>query len=147
MERIEIRSLIRAVIAEELGQDHKGISPPAKTLHEPVTITNDQELAAFVQRIAALSRDGNKRTDLETGRHAFTLCSGSLQVQQANGSPAEPCRADRIAEFDKDFINERQIDALSDEVAVVLVAKTVRFTPLAKDRLRQRSIKIERKAS
>jgi hypothetical protein len=138
VDRSEIRSLIQSVLDEELGADHKIRPTAARENQELVTISNDGELAAFVKHIATLSKDETKRMELETGRHGFTLTGGS---QVAISGTA------RTAGFDEGYINERQIDALSNDIEVVLIAKTARFTPLAKDRLRQRSIRIERKAS
>ena len=152
MERTEIRSLIRSVLADELGK-HQAKTTPASVStqevvrQEKVRITNDQELAAFVKRIATASRDEQTRADMAAGRHAFKLDKGTSQMHDAQRSPAESSRADRVTGFDKGFINERQIDALNDDIEVVLINKAVRFTPLAKDKLRQRGIRIERKAS
>jgi hypothetical protein len=152
VERTEIRSLIRSVLTEELGK-HQAKTTPASVStqevvrQEKVRITNDQELAAFVKRIASASRQEQTRADMAAGRYAFMLDKGASQIQDGQRSPAESSRSDRIAGFDKGFINERQIDALNGDIEVVLINKAVRFTPLAIDKLRQRGIRIERKAS
>ena len=152
MERTEIRSLIRSVLADELKQHHSKTPTPSvptqeMARQEKVRIANDHELTAFVKRIAIACRDEQVRADMATGQHAFKLDKETPPIHEENGSPAESSRAGRIAGFDKGFINERQIDALNEDIEIVLIDKAVRFTPLAKDKLRQRGIKIERKAS
>jgi hypothetical protein len=114
---------------------------------ESVKITTDQELAAFTRRVAVLCKDEHKRREIESGQWTFRLNSQSTPIHGANRSPAQVSNAERSAQFDKGFINERQIDALSEDTTSVVINKSVRFTPLAKDRLRQRGIRIERKAS
>ncbi|MBT4891129.1 MAG: hypothetical protein HON65_16395 [Rhodospirillales bacterium] len=148
MESTEIRSLIRSILSEELGKvkAKKTSSPKAKS--ENVRITNDQELTAFTKRVAALCKSEQNRNDIETGQWSFSLNSvSSPQMHGSMQSPAQGARSERSAQFEKGFINERQIDALSEDTTIVVINKAVRFTPLAKDRLRQRGIRIERKAS
>ena len=153
MDRTELRSLIRSVLSEELGRLQDKGPKAASVKQENVTIGNDHDLAIFVKRLAGLCKDETKRNEIEQGRWRFTLTGRAATSNQAshgvNSSPIAVPQAGSAAtaRFDKGFINERQIDALSDDTEVVVTTGAVRFTPLARDRLRQRGIRIERKAS
>lgn len=143
MDRAEIRSLIRAVLAEELGRIQNRPSEKPDVQQETVRIGNDQELAIFVKRLSQMCRDETIRKEIERGIRTFKLRntingSASLENNRTNN---------QAVRFDKGFINERQIDALNEDTEVVVATRAVRFTPLAMDRLRQRGIRIERKAS
>ena len=52
--------------------------------------------------------------------------------------------ANLSATIDRGIVSERQIEALPAGTSRLLVGKSVRFTPLARDRLRLRAIDIER---
>jgi len=147
VDRSEIRSLIRSILSEKLVKIKANIPPSQEMKKENVKITTDQELSAFAKRVAVLCKDEQKRRDIESGQWTFRLSSQPAQIHGANRSPAKVSNSERSAQFDKGFINERQVDALSEDTTSVLINKSVRFTPLAKDRLRQRGIRIERKAS
>ena len=53
-------------------------------------------------------------------------------------------RGGRATRLNGTLVTERQIRSLADDVSMVEVGKTVRFTPLASDALRQAGIKIKR---
>jgi hypothetical protein len=82
-----------------------------------------------------MTADPQTRSELEAGRIKFKLnVADSRQrsnVQQATPSP-------------QGFVSERQIDQLPAGTRVLTVGKSVRFTPLAQDRLRSKKITIER---
>ena len=147
MERSEIRTLIQSVLREELGKLRIKNTKRQSTRQEHVRIANDQDLSVFVKRLATLCRDEQMRHDIAEGALSFRLDDGTLSTSGAERSPAEGAHSGKSAGFEKGFINERQIDALDEDTKVVVISKAVRFTPLAKDRLRQRGIRIERKAS
>ncbi|GAB5467816.1 MAG: hypothetical protein Kilf2KO_08460 [Rhodospirillales bacterium] len=139
----DIRSLIRQVLAEELAK----LKPSGGTQRheEPVRIANDADLAAFVARILTLSRDGQIRREIEAGHRVFRLDSSGGPASAPPASPAAPVR--QSAFVAGGFLSERQVDALPEGVERLQVGKAVRFTPLARDRLRQRGIAIERMGS
>lgn len=151
MDRTEIRLLVRTILQEELGQLDKTMPRASSIKQETIRIENDQELGVFVKRLAALCKDETTRREIEQGKRQFTLSDNRGGYSQASHLPSEAPLNIRTngqpARFEKGFINERQIDALSEGTEVVVAARAVRFTPLAIDRLRQRGIRIERKAS
>lgn len=143
-----LRSLIRDVLAEELRRvraERGGASeaPRPKVREEMVQISSDADLAAFVRRLMEVTRDGSARAEIEQGRWVFRLGAGTSAGRQgAPVSAAAPVA--QAARFDKGLITEREIDGLPEGTGAIKVTRSVRLTPLARDRLRQRGIAIER---
>ena len=135
-----IAGLIREVLAEELAKlrSEKGALPAVPLREERVTIANDADIATFIQRILKLSEDPSERQMLKDGRIAFRLAAG------ATGPAAAPATAGQSHRIERGLLSERQVDRLPRQTKSVLIGKQVRMTPLARDRLRQRGIVIER---
>lgn len=148
----EMRALIREVLAEELAKLRDGDAPAARpqVREEVVDLRSSADLQAFVQRIMALAQDGGARAEIEAGRHVFRLgASASTGARPAPTDPYQPrspapTAAPSPVRFERGLISERDIAALPDGQRSIQIAKTVRFTPLARDELRRRGIKIER---
>lgn len=140
-----ISALIREVLAEELsrlksgGEQTQATSAPG--VHtEQVSITTDADLQAFVARVLGMAKDNTKRRDLEQGRFVFRLAGdGHTSDTAPNTSQPSP-----IASVDQGFFSERQVDQLPGDTQRIRLGKRVKMTPLARDRLRQRGILIER---
>ncbi len=142
----EIRNLVRQILSEELAKlkgemAAKGSAPAPKVREEQVRIASDADLASFVRRLLEITRDGQARREIEQGRWVFRLGTPSGEGRRV-GSPAAPRQ--QSVRIDKGFVSERQVDALPEGTTAIEVTKAVRFTPLARDRLRQRGIAIER---
>jgi ethanolamine utilization cobalamin adenosyltransferase len=126
LDQATLRQLVREVIAEEVGRlkhDH---------CRETIRIETDQDLTAFAKRILKL--DAAERAAFESGRLAFTL-------ERGQGTAKPTSAASRI---EKGLVTEKQVDALPKGTTTLHLGKAARLTPLAKDRLRQRQIVIER---
>jgi len=149
----ELRSMIREVLAQELARLRADLAgggrgaPAPRVREERVRIDGDADLAAFVHRLMELSRDGEARREIEQGRWVFRLSRDAPPTATGEdrrlASPARPQA--RTTEIERGVLSERQVDALPEGTTRLLVGKAVRFTPLARDRLRQRGIEIERK--
>lgn len=140
-----LSSLIREVLAEELAR-LRPAAPAAAPVEERVSIAGDSDLQAFVRRLLALAADPDKRKALEDGRMVFKLAGGSISAASTVSSPA-PSRSDRpgaVEVIERGFVSERQVDRMYRDVRRVVLGKAVKLTPLARDRLRQRGIAIER---
>ncbi len=140
-----ISALIREVLAEELSRLKPGSAKPQGTasssVHaEQVSISNDADLQAFVARLLEIAKDGAKRRDLEQGRLVFRLAGGGHTA----GPTPEPTQTSQIVSVDQGFFSERQVDQLPGDTRRIRLGKRVKMTPLARDRLRQRDIVIER---
>ena len=152
-----IRTLVREALAEEIGKlRHEGLltrsggAPQRQVREEIVSIRSDTELAAFVKRLADILKDGGSREEIEQGRWVFRLGSpgsgGPVGVMTATkGAPSSAAAPPAVAaRVERGIISERQVDALPAGTTRLLVGKRARFTPLGRDRLRQRGIAIER---
>jgi hypothetical protein len=146
-----IAGLIREVLAEELAKlrGEKGALPVVPLREEQVAIANDADIAAFVQKILKLSEDPSERQKLKDGRITFRLTSGA--TGGATGPAAAPAATGQSHRatgqshrIERGLLSERQVDRLPRQTKSVLIGKQVRMTPLARDRLRQRGIVIER---
>ena len=147
-----IRALVREVIAEEIGR-LKGTGGAARTTplptvrEEAVTIRNSTELMQFVSRLIEITKDGRSRQEIEAGRWVFRLAgggSGSDVIATGTAPSGSDRRAERVV-VEQGLISERQIDRLPKQTRRLVLGKHARLTPLARDRVRQRGIEIERK--
>ncbi len=138
-----VRKLIREVLAEELQRARAGAAAVAGPRVEAVSIASDADLAAFVGKLLKAAADPAERRDIEQGRVVFRLAEG---VGAAKLRPAAPAAAPAgdTARMDRGVVSERGVDALPRGIRVLQLGKDVKLTPLARDRLRQRGIKIER---
>lgn len=143
-----VRSLIREVLAEELGrfkaERQPGGAPKPRVREELVSIASDADLAGFVNRILELARDGQARREVEEGRHVFRLAPRGLAAPpvEVAASPARPLP--QVARIESGIVSERQINALPPGTSQLLISGSVRLTPLARDRLKARGITVER---
>ena len=151
-----VRSLIREVLAEELARLRPQRSSSATSSsqgsgssrkEEIVSVTTQDELQAFVQRILKLSRTTSMRDKIARGDYIFRLAnqqkpSSDGTENSATSLPA--ATAGGVVRIDNGFLSERRVENLPPETRVVQLGAGVRFTPLARDRLRQRKIAVER---
>ena len=137
----QLRTLIREILAEELGKQH----PPAKPqiIEERVSIKDNAELALFVQRILEMAQDGRLKADLVSGRHVFKLTTEIAPVQAHQPVAAPPNSATVF--FETGLITEKDVAGLPADLTCLGIGKTTHFTPLARDELRRKGIKIERR--
>ena len=137
MSEAELRAMVREVLREALA---KGGSPkaaaPART--EQVRIACDADLAAFVQRLVAMTEDPAKAAALRSGGLRFTL-AGAPAAPAAAASPA-PASGEVLT----GTITEAKVARLKGAGTLVLAPDAV-ITPLARDRARALGLKIERR--
>jgi hypothetical protein len=149
-----IAGLIREVLAEELAKlrSEKDALPVVPLREEQVAIANDADIAAFIQKILKLSEDPSERQKLKDGRITFRLTAGATGPAAAPAATGQSHRATgqshratgQSHRIERGLLSERQVDRLPRQTKSVLIGKQVRMTPLARDRLRQRGIVIER---
>lgn len=159
----DLRSIIREVLSEELRALKASVGGGATGVHrEAVSLASDHDLDAFVRRIVQMAADPAKRDAILSGRHVFALSGSAATAPQyiapgfvpiptplpslspiAQSAPTPVAGAVR-QQFSKGLLTEKDVEALPHGTRVVSVAKSVRFTPLARDELRRLNIKIER---
>jgi hypothetical protein len=92
-----------------------------------------------------LSENPSERQKLKDGRITFRLTAGATGPAAAPAATGQSHRATgQSHRIERGLLSERQVDRLPRQTKSVLIGKQVRMTPLARDRLRQRGIVIER---
>jgi len=142
-----IAQMIREVLAEELGKiragsGDQGAAQGPAVREEWVSISSDADLKGLVKKILALADNARERQAIERGEIVFRLAGAAQSGASASGQA--PAAGGGAAEIASGIISERQVDRLPSGTTQVRIGKAVRLTPLAKDRLRQRGIAIER---
>ena len=133
---------MRAVEAPGLEAGAAAVAGPRV---EAVSIASDADLAAFVGKLLKAAADPAARRDIEQGRVVFRLAGGAGAASPRPAAPAPAAApAGDTARMDRGVVSERGVDALPRGTRVLQLGKDVKLTPLARDRLRQRGIKIER---
>lgn len=136
LDRNMIRTLIRDVVAEEVGhlkRDQAAASEP-----KAVTIAGDADLADFARHVLVLAEDPGVRAAIMGGRHPFSL------ARQGSAPPNASVAAAADHRIDKGVVTEAVIAKLPKGVTRLLLGTGVSITPLARDKARSRNISIER---
>jgi len=135
MSEAELRAMVREVLREALAKGGKP-KAPLPTRSEAVRIASDADLAAFVQRLAAMMDDPAKLAALRSGSLRFTLAC----------APATPAAvsAPVAGTMMTGTITEAKVARLKGAGTLVLAPDAV-ITPLARDRARALGLKIERR--
>ncbi len=137
----ELRSLIRELLAEELARVKRD-EPGSAAREESVSINNDSDLAAFARRVLQIAAQPSGAEDIRQGRVVFRLQSNSGRAEAA-GSPTVNGTTEAL---EKTLITERDVNSLPESATMVSIDGQSRLTPLAKDELRRRGIKLLRKS-
>ncbi|WP_108881568.1 hypothetical protein [Anderseniella sp. Alg231-50] len=140
----DMRAMIRQILREELAHLRgPGGHQPVSQKTETVSITSDAELNRFAHRMLQLAQNPETGAAIRDGQHVFRLASGSSRAGHAD--PAAPTGQRQAgADVEKGLLTEKHVTALADGTKVLRLGKSVCLTPLAKDELRRKGIKIER---
>lgn len=155
MDEQSLKKLIHELLAEALDTTSSSAgafaatTPVPQVCVETVSIGNDRELMAFVQHMLELVRDGRTRAEIESHRRVFRLAGGSTGEMgslfaSAGCSPAAGGTEVAPARFDRGLVTERSVEAIAVGTTRLVLGKRARLTPLARDRARQRGMRIER---
>ena len=123
---IQLREMVREILREVVPQKIVGLQTV-----ESVRLSNDAELAAFVQRII------EKHDAVKTGQLRFTLAA-------APASNTAPLINAKHGNALQGVVTEHMVDRLAGTGVLLLAANAV-ITPLARDRARKLNLRIERK--
>ena len=139
-----LAQIVREVLAEELTRLRKtkrGTAESGERREITVAVNDDGDLQDLVRRIIAVCEQPGELARLKAGKIVFRLSGAKTGETTANAPPAASGAAARI---ESGLLTERQVDRLAPGTKSVVLGKAVRTTPLARDRLRQRGISIER---
>ncbi len=146
----ELRQLIREILVEELGKTPgpSAAAAPPRITEEQVTLRTNADLSAFVARLMIAAQDGRLRCDIEAGRHVFRLAETAPSPPLQAHQPSAPVpQAVAVVRFERGLVSERDVATLARGTTRIDVGRSVRFTPLARDELGRRGIRIERSSS
>lgn len=153
----ELRAMVREVLREALAARKRGAgsattsgptlsaAPTASSngatapAVEPVAITTDADLAAFVRRLTALLDDPATGAAVRSGRHRFMLAAGNRTAPAPSIVPAPAAPAAVVL---SGTVTEAKIAANAKAGTIVLAPGAV-VTPLARDKARALGLKLE----
>ena len=134
----QLRAEVRAVLRDVLPT-LPGAAAAARGDDADVVLRTDDDLDAFVRRVAGLCADPEQRAALQEGRRRFRL------VASADRRPAlvsEPAAS--VVRVDRGAVTERLITKAAADGARVVVGHRAVLTPLARDRARSLGVTIEK---
>jgi phosphohistidine swiveling domain-containing protein len=138
----EIRKIIRELLVEEIASINKeSVSLDQKTTSEViVSIRTDEDLMKFVKKILNIVKETDGFSNIENGDIIFHLdvpSSANLNSRSCTSHPTSN-------KIEDGLITEYDIAKLDGNITVLQVLKNAKLTPLAKDELRKKGIKMER---
>ena len=143
----KLREAIRSILREELAAQGMAAAPGAAPgiRVEEIEIDSDRDLERFVRRLLKLAGNGSAISDIENGRHRFTLRKRAPTgpLPNTSGSPGR-ARGTGSMTIERGLVTERQVRKFPDDVSMVRLGSNVRLTPLAGDAMRRAGIKIEK---
>lgn len=146
MSETDLRAMVRDVLREALAArkvagaaataipSTNGAAAPAV---EPVAMTSDADLAAFVRRLTVLLDDPATGAAIRAGRHRFSLIGGRAAPSAPTAAPVAPA-----AVVLSGTVTEAKIVAHAKAGSIVLAPGAV-VTPLARDKARALGLKLE----
>ena len=140
MSETELRAMVRELLREVLaGRAKPGAVAEALPVAEPVRITTDQDLAAFVRLLIQRLDDPAAGAAIRSGRHRFTLAvtAGPASTQAAATASGPAVLSGTVT--------EARVERNSRAGTLILAPGAV-MTPLARDRARALGLKIERRS-
>jgi hypothetical protein len=141
-----LRALVREALREALpallsGQANPsppagGVAPAGPGTHRPlppevVTLRNDAELSAFVDRLIRMFDDPFQREELRSGRLRFSL----------DGGPAREL-SPQVRRIDKGAVTESVVREAARQGDQLILGPDAVLTPLARDRARADGVTI-----
>lgn len=140
----DMRSIIREILLEELSNYVDTPANESRTEH--VSINSSSDLNAFALQVLDISQTRDLKNDLQSGKIQFILDRGQDtrgDVSKTSARPQQLGNSDPV-HFQKGLVTEKDISRLAVNITRINASKTVFFTPLAKDEIRRRGLKIER---
>ena len=139
----DLRMLVREILAAELEKMKQPDCEPSGR-EEIVSISNNAELSAFVKRVASMAQDGEFRMNIESDKYVFKLAKHGSKPPEAHQPHFKPVGQVPTIRIERGLITEKEVKKFPEGLKNLSIGRTVRFTPLANDEIRQRNIKVER---
>jgi len=144
-----VREVLREVLPAGLGAGAPGATQPGAERVETVSIRNDAELAAFVERLLGLCVERGTREALHSGRYRFRLhpdrgADTPGPEMARDGGSAAGRNDDAVQRFERGVLSEARVVKFAQSAQRIVVNQRVMVTPLARDKARQLGVKLER---
>ena len=145
-----ISALIREVLHEELQlinktrrERTKEKAENKKIRWEKVAISSDEDLQHLVKKVVKVTQSEEGKRDIVEGNVVFYLDEVTKRKLQIGERAPEGTKS-TTAKFEKGLLSERLVERFPPGTKVLFLGRKACTTPLARDRLRQRGISIER---
>ena len=143
----ELRAIIREMLERELSSIKTKLTEP-DIRRETVSINSNEELASFVSQLLSRLDTDDFKNQVLNGQHVFELAPNEKIKQSTVPATQQSLAATSEAlEIESGLVTEKDVTKLPADLNLINVGETVRFTPLARDELRRRRIKIQRRTS
>ena len=134
----DLRALVRELLTEELTAMKRNV-PGAPELAQ-VSIHNNAELNSFALHVLKVAKDRNLELEIKTGKFQFQLQGNHNQQNLVEPRPQSSSGKYQIS--GQKLITEKDLINLTGDV--LRIDDGVCLTPLARDELRRKGIKLER---
>ncbi len=146
----EIREIVREELEKVSNSSLKADNIQMK--EEVVSIQTSSDLNRFARRVLEISRDQEVSSAILAGRYIFRLEFNQDREDHINKLDAwniHPTSnlgssSESTSRLSTKLVSEKDICGLSEVTKILLVEKSASFTPLARDEIRRRNLKIER---
>jgi hypothetical protein len=137
-----VRDILRDVVEAEVSDRTEQVSGGESGVgrwRETVTIGSQDDLNRAIRRVLVDATDPHRRAAIERGEISFVLSTGSTSAAPTKG-------AGPVHRVDKGVVTERHVRAASEAGALIVAARRVVITPLAKDKARSLGVVITRES-
>jgi hypothetical protein len=138
-----LREMVREALRDALATSGKlpaPVSPAAVT--EPISLTSNSELFAFVQRILDMATDSATANRLRSGQIRFELSGTSHQSHET--TPQSNQNGLRI---ERGAVTEAMVKKAAEAGGVLIAGPSAVVTPLAREKARKLGVTINKETS
>lgn len=138
-----LRAMVREALRDALATSGKLPAPntPA-AVTEPVSLTNNGELYAFVQRILDMATDSATASRLRSGQIRFELAGASQQ-----SSHVAPQTNESGFRVERGAVTEALVKKAAEAGGVLVAGPAAVITPLAREKARKLGVTINKETS
>jgi len=136
MQNTNFIKLVKQAVAEVKQENSYTETQP---LLVPISLTNDQDLNAFVEQVLRWSEQESIKKDIRSGKLRYTLVNGCATDNTALAT------SNSAQVYTHKLLTEKNVAELAQQnVTHIQMTKGTLVTPSAKDKLKQMNIRLER---
>ena len=138
-----LRAMVREALRDALATSGKLPAPSTPAaVTEAVSLTNNGELYAFVQRILDMATDSATANRLRSGQIRFELTGASQQ-----SSPGTPHSSETGFRVERGAVTEAMVKKAAEAGGVLVAGQSAVITPLAREKARKLGVTINKETS